>query len=750
MLRKLRRLLQSLVIGLCLFPTTAETGTDAANSDLRPAQDAFGNASVTPCLIGQAYADGSITVDCNTYDLQKLGSMGRQIILGTGNTPDRNLEFVWIHRFSSGIYVTRYDSWLFDLGFFGAGAGGINIGFASTADQYPVITPRADGAAMIAEISSPVFLQYGRTRTFGNTIPGLADFDGGDIPDSVWQAFDNGTPGFDDEFKWPQIAVKITGTTEISHMIIHNSNENNTIGNNFLYTRHIGSTMDFLSDNNWEPARQFGWSGYHSAVIATSQVDSSGRVAIAFSGGRGGGAPVNIGLGANCDNVDRTDGTPSGLIDNDLYVYISDDQGVTWSSCQNLTNRPNADPGGYAPQAKVSILFDDSDVLRVAWQSTYWPGSGGAVGKKSRMYHWDESSGLVRQVVDATWDAPFCTGSVNQLNADNPQLSYCDGKVYLTYTLFAPPYLGKEDDCHTDAFVGSGEGLANGDIYVSVSSTSGLTWDEPRNLTDTYTPDCDTASATANPDCLSDVWHSTTRYGIDISVAAALPISSLFSSADFTSKLDPSFAGVKYLHTIYVGDQSPGTQFAAPVAGGVTLNAINIFTFGCVEPVLISRLSSSLATGQTVCDTVNSIVPVNLTWELENIGNAGLVYVLDTVNVSPPGFVSFSGFSGTILDGINNKDTVTLTFDISTLSPGQTGLVDIIIDGDFSSAPTDTFSFKYVYIPTNNTQPGSNVTVPLTNPNATITFTTVTGEGNTTGSVSGTGPTPPTTFTIIP
>lgn len=319
------------------------------------------------------------------------------------------------------------------------------------------------------------------------------------------------------------------------------------------------------------------------------------------------------------------------------------------------------------------------------------------------MYHWDESTGLVRLVVDAIWDAPFCTGSVNQLNADNPQLSYCDGKVYLTYTLFAPPYLGKEDDCHTDAFAGSGEGLANGDIYVSVSSTSGLTWDEPRNLTDTYTPDCDTASATANPDCLSDVWHSTTRYGIDISVGGVIPISASVASADFTAKIDPAFSGVDYLHTIYVGDRSPGTQFFAPPSGGVTLNAINLFTFGCVEPVSIARLISSLPAGQTVCDSVISNLAVNLNWELENIGTTDLVYSLDTVNVSPPGFVSFSGNSGLLSAGATNSiDNVKLTFDISTLLAGQTGSVDIILAGNFSSAP-DTFSFKYVYIPTNNT-----------------------------------------------
>lgn len=234
------------------------------------------------CLIGQPYEDGSMIIDCNTYDLQKLGSMGRQIILGSGSAPDRNVEFVWIHRVSSGVYDTRYESWSFDFGLTSSGTGGLNVGFTTSANQYPVITPRADGLAMVADNSSLVFLEYGRTRTFGNIVPGLAIFDGGDIPDSTWVPFDNGTPGFGDEFKWPQIAVKATGITEIRHMIIHNSNTSNTIGNNFLYTRNIGPTMT-PSDNNWESARQFGWGGYHSAVIATST--NSNRVAIAFSGG---------------------------------------------------------------------------------------------------------------------------------------------------------------------------------------------------------------------------------------------------------------------------------------------------------------------------------------------------------------------------------------------------------------------------------------------------------------------------------
>lgn len=97
MLRKPSWLLHSFVVALCLSLTTVEIGADDANSDRRPAQEAFGSASVTTGL----------QIGLTSHDLQKYGSMGRQIAThGAGHvinfcwTNKKLMDFPWVVRMS--------------------------------------------------------------------------------------------------------------------------------------------------------------------------------------------------------------------------------------------------------------------------------------------------------------------------------------------------------------------------------------------------------------------------------------------------------------------------------------------------------------------------------------------------------------------------------------------------------------------------------------------------------------------------
>ena len=208
-----------------------------------------------------------------------------------------------------------------------------------------------DGTAVNAQHWNPTFdVGIFRAWTFKNSSPGLADFTGDAIADSVWSGFDNGTPGSGDQFIWPRVAVTDNGATKVTHLVIHNDNTNKDVGNNFLYTRRVG-----FAGSGWSSGMEFGHGGYLSPVI-TAQ-NNSDNVALAWSGGRG-DQSVN-----NC-SIDRSNGLISGQADNDLYVMTSSDAGVNWSLCQNITLRDSL-PGGFAVGSRVTALYDLTGNLHV-------------------------------------------------------------------------------------------------------------------------------------------------------------------------------------------------------------------------------------------------------------------------------------------------------------------------------------------------------------------------------------------------
>ncbi|MFQ5607141.1 MAG: dockerin type I repeat-containing protein, partial [Candidatus Zixiibacteriota bacterium] len=431
-----------------------------------------------------------------------------------------------------------------------------------------------------------------------------------------------------------------------------------------------------------------GPSGYGKSFVITAS-EQSQRVAIAWSGGRGDGTEAGA-------SVSRFNGLLSGRNDNDIYVMTSADAGETWSAQRNVTQRLNADPGGFAPHAKLSILFDDADVLHVAWQAVSWPGYGAEFTTRSRMFHWDETWATVRTITDAVWDPELCDGGENTLNLDNPQLSFCAGKLYLTYTLYAPVPSGRGDDCAARAFSGSGTGSANGDIYVSVSANGGFNWDPPRNLTNTYTPHCDTLPGPPWPDCDSDAWASATRYGIDITG------DDFDGIPDLTVNVDPVYAGSDYLFVQYINDADPGAAIAGE--GGWTNNSVNVFRFGCVNTVSpVVCLASSIPVGQAVGDPAHTPPGQDSTisWRLENTGNTDLNYTYEVVTLAgPEGHTTVNGESsggGTIGSGLINFVDLPIRLNATLSTVVESAASMIILDGDPGACffPPDTFFINY-------------------------------------------------------
>ncbi|HSH00853.1 MAG TPA: hypothetical protein VLB27_12410, partial [candidate division Zixibacteria bacterium] len=638
---------------------------------------ATSSASALGCTPNTGHPDRGLTFGCTYYDYQKNGSMNRQIAT---DPVFHIINFTWMNQdnnSATGGRNVRYEAFDPAFGALGDGTGGVDVGgdlIPPNRSGYVTIAGVSDGTAVNSHHWNPTFdVGIYRAWVFKNSTPGLADFGGLAIPDSVWASYDNGTPGSGDQFIWPRVGHTDNGATQVTHVILHNDNTNNTVGNNFLYTRRVGTSGDA-----WSHGMEFGWGGYLSPVICAQ--NASNNVALAWSGGRGDGTPTNC-------TIDRSNGLLSGQTDNDIYVMQSTDAGASWGACFNVTQRPDSLPGGFAPGSRLTAVYDQAGNLHVVWQATQWNGYAGPFTYRGRFFHWDAVGGNIRTVFDFVWDPIECNGGVFNLNASQPQLSECDGKLYVTFSYFAPVPEGRGDDCSVRAS-SAPAGAANGDIWVTVSDNDGFNWDPPRNLTDSYTPACDTIAATPAPDCHSDTWHSATRYGIDIT-------GDIFSGiADLSANLG-GYAGANYLFVGYVNDSDPGGGIRPE--GGWTISPLRVFRFGCVEIVPAAVLASNpFPEGQSMDDPAH-VLPGSdsvITWTLENTGNIPLTYSINIINDVPAGNITVVGGTGTLSNGLTNSEDLTFTMNAALENTEQHAHAEVEITGNFIGSPK-TYVFDY-------------------------------------------------------
>ncbi|HSG98717.1 MAG TPA: hypothetical protein VLB27_01620, partial [candidate division Zixibacteria bacterium] len=407
-----------------------------------------------PCPIPSIDPDKGVTVGCTDWELQKNGTMGRQI---TVDETYHTIAFVWtfMDRSSSPVgRTTKYEAYYPDFGAFGGGAGGIFVGPVPLGPEWAGFATIAHDTAGLNFVafhwsqdtsSLPIrpYVLKDLVRGLGAFAGWGGDFGIGRLPESLWTPYSLDPA---DEWIWPQIAHTPTG--EINHLVIRNNHYNR---GDFLYTRQVAKV--------WQPAFVFGTGGLISPTVVASR--TSQRVALCWTGGRGDGT-------ANNCSISREHYPSWGHLDNDLYYMLSNDGGATWGACQNVTMRPDSLPGGFAPAAHVTALFDAADNLHLVWSAMQWDGLSGGRNFSGKLFHWDEASGLTRTAVGGVWTPPNCTGGGFELNVSQPQLSECDGKLYLTFVQFAPVFLGRGDDCANWA-VTQQNGAANGDIYVTVS-----------------------------------------------------------------------------------------------------------------------------------------------------------------------------------------------------------------------------------------------------------------------------------------
>jgi hypothetical protein len=190
----------------------------------------------------------------------------------------------------------------------------------------------------------------------------------------------------------------------------------------------------------------------------------------------------------------------------DVVYRRSVDGGLTWGSVVNVTNYTPADPDG--ANQDVNAVYDMAGDLHIIWPTQSASGNT----TPCNLYHWSQATGI-RLITSAGWLNSCDHGNIQNLSyngAENrslalakPGLSVKPAGVYGAgenlYAMWAQ-YGPTDSDCATIDAVGTLGGKVNTDIYVSVSTNGGLTWDRPQNVTGTVTPDC------LPGDCESEFW----------------------------------------------------------------------------------------------------------------------------------------------------------------------------------------------------------------------------------------------------
>ena len=258
----------------------------------------------------------------------------------------------------------------------------------------------------------------------------------------------------------------------------------------------------------------------------------------------------------------------------------------TWTK-HNLTNLTPSSLD--IPWQEVVGMFDTQGKLHMIFNATY-NGDGTTYNSViGRGLHWSEHDPSRWYVFyDARWSLALVCGrnGYNTLNIGQFAIGECENRLYIVYSAANDAFLGVLDDCVTSQTAFSHKG--NGEIYLTVSKDlTGKSWDRPRNVSNSYTPDCDTGT------CASDNLPAMTMYGMDDADFAG---TENWSNSGAT--WDPSggtYTGSKYMQVYYIQDRYP-SRAGANVGGIVppyTLNDMRWVRMSCAQPVVAAALTLS-------------------------------------------------------------------------------------------------------------------------------------------------------------
>ncbi|UCD64411.1 MAG: hypothetical protein JSW34_02970, partial [Candidatus Zixiibacteriota bacterium] len=389
-----------------------------------------------------------------------------------------------------------------------------------------------------------------------------------------------------------------------------------------------------------------------------------------------------------CSGLTIYDGYLIGQMDNDVYVQISDDQGISWEPRQNITN-VGIGQAAFKAYCDLSILFDQSGYLHTVWNATPWTAdtcieSGGFCFEgefypsASRIFHWSENMPYNRTITDHTYPpSDSCGPPMWAPTVAKMTLSECDGWLYCIWSQFNDVPNGILNDCAQWVFdQGVYYGGANADIWLAGSADGGLSWCNLGNLTNSYTPHCEAG------DCQSDYYASMTRWGRQTETG---------EDWSGTVTVDPSggaFPTNHYLDIQYLNDLDAGSVVGAE--GSWTYSNIKWFRVPCVQQVPCEdpNLCLRYMPGSfSEWAAVHTQKDVSLT--IENLSASAVTYDITVEEDNgPEGWLGVSGFSGYIPCFENNTETGTVHLNQNGVCLQAADLTGrLIVTSDASCSP---------------------------------------------------------------
>ncbi|MFH1686334.1 MAG: hypothetical protein ABIE70_02280 [bacterium] len=652
---------------------------------------------ITPSSLGIANPPGSASpgrrLGFTWYDYQHNGTMGRQVTWGTDPVTGPVVHFDWMflptaviandRAYQYSAYINNANTMLAPVTVQPSGeyAGYVGI------DVTKTIT--GSGSANKAVLAGHNNQGSGYSCHFyWDFSPAFGFFSANSrIPDAtqMWSAQTGAEYTI-----WPTMRYQdVAGNTPVTHAFAQASMPTAADPQAVYYFRKVGAN----ETGTWDfPPKIVDTIFDISQDVACS--DISGKVALVWTANR---CPD---LDA-CDICsDNTGNEAQGSVqwDNDIYYMISDDFGASWNDRVNLTKN-RRDEAGYRPYTDLSALITTiptTEDLAIGWSGRVWTGTEAVDGGRlaCRMFAWSEGLGFntnhadglprgnIRTVADLNWDQTTCNGGSWQMNGTKMSISECNGKLYFLWVQFNDIPNGVEDDCAQRGIDGSDVvGAANGELFLSVSNDrTGLLWDGARNLTNSYTPGCDSASGLGGR-CDSDHWPSMARYG-----------SNLFTNVHDSIKVDPSggsYTGGYYLPVEYIADQTAG----GIVQDEGTWQPADVvwFQLACVDPVPTKSLTldrNEIAFPEYCKPNATKAYTI----VAENTGNANLTanYSVAVTSGHPGGSITFQGgASGSISVNAGLANTLPTTLSLANgLISAQGELTGTVtFSGDFIQSP---------------------------------------------------------------
>ena len=350
----------------------------------------------------------------------------------------------------------------------------------------------------------------------------------------------------------------------------------------------------------------------------------------------------------------------TGNTGNDVwYAKSATGAAGTWTKT-NLTNLTLS--SNFSPWTIVSGMYDSQGKLHIIYPATVNSDGGTWNSILCKLWHWSEQDNNTWLVYDASWSLATICGRIgsNVMNVGRTAIAECDSRLYITFSANDSTLSGHYDDCaSTQTFGYSG----NAEVYVTISKDlTGKSWDRPRNLSSSYTPNCDTGT------CADDQHSSLTQFGTrDADFAGVENWTNAYT-------YDPSggYTGAWYLHLLYNTDRYPGYGGQGGLGnpgtqGPNTLNDIRWIRLACVPPVMAANLVVSPLT-LAFPEYTKPGQAKNYIIRLENQGNQDLVFTSVTdiedstkgPGAGPTNWMNISGAPSGILETMTDSMTVTL------------------------------------------------------------------------------------------